>query len=357
MKTKVNIFFVIMLVLTASCTKSVYLNVLKPAPITISKEINTIAVVNRYKPRKGTGWQNVLEGAFTGEQLWMDRDGALSAVNGVSQGLLQSPRFTVKSVSFELEGTGTGNFPPPLSSDEITKLCNELNVDALLLLESFDSDKFSTVKQRERNQNTKSKNESNTNSNSTKNVYYEANQTINVSVGWRLYNKNTLTISDEVTLRSGLSWNKEGKTEREALSFLPVEREAIKDVGYDAGLRYASRISPTWITVTRSYYGKGSENIKQGFLRAQNNDWEGAIQFWKNEVETSNDFKIKGKAAFNMAVASEVKGELDMALMWAKKSGYDFKNKKGINYIRQIQQRIDEIKMLNEQMENVNENE
>ena len=63
-----------------------------------------------------------------------------------------------------------------------------------------------------------------------------------------------------------------------------------------------------------------------------------------------SDIKIRGYAAYNLALAAEVQGDLDVALDWAKKSYSDFRNKKALSYSRVLQQRIYDQARLKEQM-------
>jgi hypothetical protein len=58
-----------------SCkTTSVYVDVLKPADITIPGKHEKIAVVNRSLPGKGEKGGNFVEGLFTGEGIHQDRN-------------------------------------------------------------------------------------------------------------------------------------------------------------------------------------------------------------------------------------------------------------------------------------------
>ncbi|MBK6994271.1 MAG: hypothetical protein IPH31_04870 [Lewinellaceae bacterium] len=60
--------------------------------------------------------------------------------------------------------------------------------------------------------------------------------------------------------------------------------------------------------------------------------------------------KAAGRAAFNMAVASEVSGNLDLALEWATKSWNDYGNKKARNYINIIKARQNDARKVDSQM-------
>jgi hypothetical protein len=79
-------------------------------------------------------------------------------------------------------------------------------------------------------------------------------------------------------------------------------------------LVYGARISPTWYTVHREFYKKIKKdaNFATGSRRAQVNDWNGAVEAWSRAAQSRNA-KVAGRAAFNLALAYEVLGDLDNA--------------------------------------------
>ena len=66
--------------------------------------------------------------------------------------------------------------------------------------------------------------------------------------------------------------------------------------------------------------------------------WDEAGDLWKKETENPK-MKIAGRAAYNMAIISEINGDLDSALGWAQKSYEDYNNKLGIRYVRILENR------------------
>ena len=67
-------------------------------------------------------------------------------------------------------------------------------------------------------------------------------------------------------------------------------------------------------------------------------DWDEAAELWKKET-SSSDPKLAGMASFNMAIVSEIKGELDIAIEWAKKSYENYGNKKALKYLNILKNR------------------
>jgi hypothetical protein len=136
------IFGILVVAGLSSCsTSSVLVNVQRPADITIPQEIQNIVVVNRSRPSKDNLAGNIVEGLFSGEGIGADRKGAEYCVNGLTDMLVNSERFTLKNIGgIELKGTGASAFPIPLAWNEVKSICGSYNGDALLVLATFDSD-------------------------------------------------------------------------------------------------------------------------------------------------------------------------------------------------------------------------
>ncbi len=345
-----SIFFLFILLITISflsCkTKSISVKVLKPAEIFVPANIQTLAVANRSLPAKGNGNQfhNVVEGILSGEGLFVDREASGRTINGLADGLQNSPRFSITVPDgLNLRGTGASDFPPPLNWSEVEQICRNYSADALILLETFDSNtsrrfgsQQKTIKQDNKDV-----------------TYTEYNATIDIEInaGWRIYDPENHKIIDQNVYIDHKGWNRKGRTKTEASNNLPRQADAIKDAGYFAGKRYAHRISPTWIWVSRHYYVKGNDDFKDAKFKADAKRWEDAAAIWKQYVNDP-DMKIAGRACYNMAFVSEILGSFDVALDWAQKAYGDYHLKDARGYINILQKRIRDAERLDRQMSN-----
>lgn len=323
-------------------TASTSMQVLVPAQIDLPTNIKSVGIANRSLPGKQGTIGNVLEGLISGESVFADREGSERCMAGLAAGLNASPRFQASIIhGAELKGTGTKQFPRPMEWNEVDRLCKQYQVDALAVLETFDSDIFIEKKQ----QKVKRKVDD-------REVYvteYIAELNITVNAGWRLYDNTSRRIVDENVYSDQKRWNGKGDKPDEALNRLPSKREAINQAGYYGGERYGVRISPTWMNVTRSYYTKGNDALKKAksFVKAGN--WEGAAEIWQKQT-LNTDPEIAGRACYNMAVASEVLGNLDIALNWANRALKQHNNKKAAAYIRTLNERLSDQRRLDRQM-------
>jgi len=328
----------------SSCKLSgVSISAMRPADINIADHIQKVSLATRIKP--GTTKEkvlNALEGALSGEGLFEDREAAPEAIRGLRDALVQTPRFTCAIVQEELLGTGGSYLPPLLSWDEVNRICAKDSADALITLELFDSDQAKEIKEGSRViKNKEGKDE-------TIPEFY-GKLTMTVTCGWRIYDPSTKTIVDEARNVDSKIFESKGASRRDADLALPNKRNAVDQTGYYSGNKYGIRISPSWITLYRQYYVKGTDNfvLAKRLVRSQN--WDGAIETWRKELSNPNK-KIAGRAAFNIALGCEVKGKLDDAIDWANKAYVEFGDSRGNAYANQLRDRKADEAVLDQQL-------
>jgi hypothetical protein len=328
--------------------RTAHLNVLQPAQMKIPDHISTIAVVDRSKP--SNGWLNALEGVLTGEGIGQDRRSRQQAVSGVLNTLTRTPRFEVKSTGIEMTGSKAGvNLPQPLDWREVERICRDYDAHAVLAIESFDSDNNASCRRVE--------NKSKKDGKEVITVRYNSRQRTGVRMGWRLYDPKARVILDEFVTNDHLERTGSGNTEALALRNLPSPVDVSRDVAYIGGQHYGMRIAPVYVDISRKYYGKakGFKSEMQSATRyAKSGNWERAAGIWNQIVERNdrNNPKASGRAAYNMAVASEMQGHLDIAQKWAEKAWTQYGNKNSRRYIATIRQRQNDALKVEYQMNN-----
>lgn len=327
-----------LLLVLANCTRTATLTVLQPAKFTVPEHVSKLAVVDRSKP--SNGWINVLEGVLTGEAIGQDRRSREEAVAGLTEGLRNTPRFQVIPTGIEMTSTKGGvNMPAPLPWSEIERICRDNGADAVVTIESFDSDNAVGTKRNEsKSKDSKGK--------EVITVTYNSNMRTGVRMGWRMYDPKTKNILDEFVTDDYLENTGSGSTERDALNRLPSPTDISRRVAWTGGQHYGMRIAPTYVNISRAYYTKAKgikTQMKQGARYAQGNSWDKAAIHWGRLYETrKEERKAAGRIAYNMAVAAEMQGNLPIALDWAKKSWEMHGNKKARGYIQTLLQRMDD---------------
>ncbi len=324
--------------LATGCSKSgVSFQALRPADIDMNKQIKTLVVVNRTLPEKGwVSAGNVLEGLLSSEGIGQDRDGGRTSLATLSRQIADAPRFKVVNPGIELRTKRLIGMPPPLTWAIVDSIAGAHNAQGLLVLEYFDSDvtKFTKVdtvieKTKEGVQ--------------IKRPVYTAVQNVRVKSGWRVYDAANKTISDEFHGVDEFNSDKSSKSAHKAAWQLPSARSTVEQAGSLAGFNYAAHISPTWVNVNRTYYKKGGKDarFKTAAISARSGDWKTAATQWKNIADTGKK-KAAKRAAYNMIVACEKEGKLDLAMEWARKASTEFNAKDAGGYIGRLQKRIND---------------
>lgn len=326
-----------------SCMSTTHVQVLQPAELSMPDSINKFVLVNRSLPTEGNNLGNIVEGLFSGEGIGSDKRASGEALIGLNEGLMNSPRFDVTQSSEQLTGTGTDQMPEPLAWSLVQQICEDNNADALIVLEVFDTDS-----KRRFDTETKTKTVE-----GEKEEYIEHIATLDMKVqtGWRIYYPGEKLILDNSTFTDDDMYKNRALDLETATNGLTSKEEAARNTGRKAGNRYALRIAPMFLTVSRSYYTTGGPDMKMARIRAQTNDWVGAAEIWHQLATKSVRKKVRKRAAYNLALAYEIEGNLDEAIKWAKVAR-DLGEKQSRRYLLVLQQRKLDEQRLEQQMGN-----
>lgn len=334
--------------IVASCGKhTITIQAIRPAEIMVPEHLNRLGVANRSVAGKGQKFNNFVEGLVTGEGIGDDRKASGVCVESmVEKSNKDGMRIEAVFVADErLTGTGRDQMEAPIRWSLVDSLCETYNLDGIILLESFDSD----MSQRTYNPVPKSKTV-----NGQRISYTESTLEVNLYIhaGWRIYDAKNRVIIDQKIYRDGKNY-KGTETSDGNRTGVPSQRKALQKVAAYAGERYAGRLSPLPMTLTRNYFTKAKkvDQFKLAHKKAKANDWQGAIEIWKRYVDHANQ-EVRLRACVNMAVAAEVLGNLDMAIEYAEKS-QAAGHKYAADYINALHQRkIDEQRVSEQLYEN-----
>lgn len=328
-----------------SCkTNQLWLNVVEPAPVTIPPYIKKVGVIDRSAPTDETKALDVADKVLSLEGKNLDREGAVESIRGLTDELMNNNRFTeVKALTeIDFRTPQVSAFPVPLSWDIVGQICKENETDALFALEKFDTDT--------RIGYSNSRKDVKTPLGVIPAIEHQADMETIVKTGWRIYDPSNRTILDEYIYDESIVFHSKGINPVAAASALLGRKEAVKDVSNKAGHGYAFRLIPVETRVMRDYFVKGNDNFKMAKRKAQTGNWNAAGEIWKKETENPKH-KVAGRATYNMAIISEINGDIDAALGYARKSYEDYNTKLGIDYVRILENRKYEKDVLNLQTE------
>jgi hypothetical protein len=318
--------------LVSCATQELYLNVTQPAPVTIPPEIKTVGIIDRSTPTDQTKSLDNLDKLLSLEGADLDSIGTLEAIKGVTEELAANDRFNeVKLLNgLQFRTSSLGGLPAPLTWEQVEMICADNGTQALFALEMYDTDTridYST-------QPTKIK----TPLGEIPALNHLASMETLVKTGWRIYSPSDRIILDEHIVAESLVFAGKGINPVVAVAGIVNRKEAVKDVSRKAGHVYALRLIPYRLRVTRDYFVKGTDSFKVAKRRAQLGKWDEAAELW--QVETTNPkMKIAGRAHYNMAIISEINGDIEAATSWAQKAYSDYDIKQGLRYVRILENR------------------
>jgi hypothetical protein len=111
---------------------------------------------------------------------------------------------------------------------------------------------------------------------------------------------------------------------------LPNRIDAMMTAAQIAGENFSNYIAPHWIPVQRTMYQSGHTDLKKAEKLTEENKWLEAAQLWRKNINNKNK-NIAAKSMYNLAVASEIMGEIEAALDWVVKSYQVFEDKNALH--------------------------
>ncbi|MEQ8927045.1 MAG: DUF6340 family protein [Fulvivirga sp.] len=346
MKPTRFLLFAIFVGFGCSGTRTVTMNSMRPAEITFPSYINSLLIVDRSKFEKDA--INILEGVLTGELPGEDKAGAQEMMNAFQTQLSYSPRFSTRIAEQRLDGNSiTAAFPDQIPWVKVKQMCDQYSSEALVALEIFDSDFIITDGVR-KVKKTVGEGE---NKREVEVDEFYAEGVGNLSIGIRLYDPAARSIVDQQLIRETNTWTAAGASKKEALAALISKGDATRYLGRQAGRDYAFKIAPMPIRISRTFFGKSKKapELERGSRLADVGKWQEAADMWESGISGSAD-KEAGKLAYNVAIAYEVLGEMDLAQEWAQKAYVTYGNKDARQYSSTLRNRVIQEQRAQDQM-------
>ncbi len=325
---KHSVFRIFMLVMSfvLLAAPTMNFNIMAPAAISFPDHIRSVAMVDRTMVEDNV--MNAIEGGLTGEMFGEDKLATQIMMDGVHSIMVNSATLDFVRTPEVLKGASPVSqaFPAALDWETVAALCKKYNVDAIMAIEIFDSDLI---------------------------IIPGASQALTVKAGIRMYDPAEQNILDQYVFSHQRAIGGNVTTLEGVLGTMLNKSNAIRDVSYDAGVIYGKRISPSWYRVSRTYYrrSKRDDNLAEGARMMEVNDWDAAKEALLRAVDTGRKRKIKGRAAHNLAVVYEIEGNLVEAKSWAQVAWGKYKNKDSREYLYDINRRISETQILEEQLD------
>lgn len=165
-----------------------------------------------------------------------------------------------------------------------------------------------------------------------------------------------------VYLNDSVYWGQEADNLLMLAMFLPTPEQALREAGKYVIAGAYKNFVPHWNGTNRWFYTGSGSRWKEATAFATREKWEEAAARWKRFFEQERTAERRAKAAMNLALYYELKGDLPEALAWGKKGLAHF-NEEGAGkkkkdsalarlYVDTLMERIREEKKLNIQFGN-----
>jgi len=172
---------------------------------------------------------------------------------------------------------------------------------------------------------------------------------VNALIKWRLYDPLQQEIFHGEKYQEQFVWESAAPKEREAIRGLVDLDRAFRLSSYWAGYDIGQTMFPYWVTESRSFFSGGSSNFREASDYVEQNRWQDAIDLWKKSFKRPNE-ELAYRAAYNIAFALEMLGEIDQAIDWLNRAQQIQYRKKTREYLEILQQRKEKLDKLDEQM-------
>jgi len=315
---RIEIYALLSLVLlggiSCSTTKELEIAALEPAAIDLQQDISRIGIVNTSSPEERETITDALERRISLEDVKLSTEGQYAAISGLRQALQQDGRFDtivfIEETPQALLGLGTD--PLQIAWQSIQGICDTHSLDAVFALASYDTETHVKIRKKSylaldliRVEN--------------KVRGHEITVETLIENGWRIYEPGSQTVLDEFVFTGAIVSTGHGQTPARALENLGSRYDDFVSQGREDGSSYGARLRPMERKLIRQLYIKGSPNLEQAHVFAQNEDWENAADLWQKDV-VGVKIKPRSRACHNMAVWQEYQGQINTALLWAQKA-------------------------------------
>lgn len=182
----------------------------------------------------------------------------------------------------------------------------------------------------------------------------ESNEVITAAV-WAVYDPMTEKLIERKAMIDTVFWNgydEQGNYQKKTI--LPPRETALRIASQLAGENYTKRFIASWETVNRMYSIPPLPDFSEAAYYVEEGKWENAINLWKKYASDKNG-KLAINARYNLALAYEMKDDLETAVKWAaaaKKLALDFRSKEDLNiillYQKILDKRVKDIERLNQ---------
>jgi hypothetical protein len=291
----------------------------RPAKEELPADIQSITLMNRsmdnqfLRHREDSLQMYFYRNGYQLSTVVLDSTAADTTIRALAELLFESGRYDVvvpvdrnidRNLSYAL-------LPDTLSPVLVSQLCKRFNTDALMVMEQFSTKVMADYSA-----------EKYLDATTGNNYSYYASLDLKYNAFFRIYKPGKNTLVKAIEVSDTIYWESSDYSQQRLFGKLPSIKQALINAGIKIALDLDSKISPSWISEKRGYFLFDLKNDRGQQLMNENKPDE-AKAFWLEKAQSTNK-KIRSRAEYNLAVASELDGNIDQAIEWGLKSFYSY---------------------------------
>lgn len=298
----------ILSIVSCSSYELMQYDVLRPATFSVPPAIKSIVIVDNAYPFNP---DDAHIAHVVGEEVLLDTvrvDTFSTVIMSQLKKELDWRRFfdTVYIDTIKYNNFDSGKPYRQLTPTQITTICNTYNADAVLSLAGYEYGTSVTVEDM--------------------GIEFFSTMAVNGLVYWRMFDNYKEKVLYASLQKDTLYWNGVGEEIDFSIQSFPSLKDATIELGNYLGASFADELAPHWEPVVRKLYIAGNTHfVNAAEWYAKGNRFE-AEKLWGFVYEHGNS-KEKGRAANNIAISMEARGEMQLAMEWAYKSYEAFETK------------------------------
>ena len=223
------------------------------------------------------------------------------AISGLRSQISVQKYLSIGNPVYDYVHTADGSFPEPLSLADLQQLAggNDLLI-SLEMLDQYIADEY-VVEIRRADLGNKTYREVD---------YFIGTRSVNLKLGWRVYDVNTGEILDEWEQAEDYFYEAESRERVRCTALLNQNyKRELNNLGDRYGRRYASRISPTRHMRTLHIYDAGSIALREGAAATRSEQWDEAMGIWVDGLKIEKKRKKRAMLYHNLAIYEERLGK------------------------------------------------
>ena len=335
-------FYLLIILLAASCTSSkvITIEIPEPAQKELPAYIQSLVLVNRTVDENysdlpsDTIQKRFYDKYFAVDTVFNDLTSVDTCLKATGDLLYESGRYDIvipedRFLAFEKNAF----FSREMQWEEVRALCDTFNTDAVLSMDMFQTH-LTTLFEKE------------TMFDPMQEEYYTAAQAKMVIIYdalFRVYDPVEEKILLREFFKDTLVWEEIAGSTYELFEQLTPVKQALTESGIAIAIDFSEKISTVWRREKRPIYVKGDDKLKLAGTLIDTGEWDQAIVLWKEVEKSAKSKSTKSKAQLNLAMAYEIKGDVNEAIVWALESYNTMYRQITYQYLELLERRKKEI--------------